>query len=83
MIPIILAGIIGSYLLAEGYKKYATAQQKKKWENFAKAHHGEAGVIITAAGLVTKSPTMIGSGIGLMLHDKNDANKWFSQRRLQ
>lgn len=79
MIPLILAGIAVSYLLAEGYKKYASPQKKKKWENYVKTHHGEAGVLMTAAGVLIKSPTLIGSGVGLMLHDKDDAGKWFKQ----
>jgi len=77
VIPLILAALVGGYILAQGYKKYATPQQKQKWENYVKTHHGEAGVIMTAAGIVVKSPTLIGSGIGLMFHDKNDADKWF------
>ena len=77
MIPVILAAFVGGYALAEGYKKYTTPQQKQKWENFLKTHHGEAGVIMTAAGIVTKSLTLLGSGIGLMLHDRDDAGKWF------
>ena len=77
MIFLILVGIAGSYLLAETYKKYATLQQKKKWENYIKTHHGEAGILMTVAGVVTKSPTLIGSGVGLMVHDRDDARKWF------
>lgn len=81
MIPIILAGIVGSFLLAEGYKKYVTPQQKKKWENFVKTHHGEAGAIMTGAGIIAKSPTLIGGGLGLMIHDKNDSQKWFKNNK--
>ncbi len=77
MIFLILAGVAGGYLLAEAYKKYATPQQKQKWENYVKTHHGEAGMLMTAAGVVTKSPTLIGSGVGLMVHDRDDARKWF------
>jgi len=77
MIPVILAALVGGYALAEGYKKYSTPQKKQKWENFVRTHHGEAGVLMTAAGLVAKSPTLIGSGIGLILHDKDDVGKWF------
>jgi len=79
MIPLIIAALVGGYALAEGYKKYTTPQQKQNWENYVKTHHGEAGVLMTVAGLVAKSSTLIGSGIGLMLHDKNDADKWFRQ----
>lgn len=83
MVPVILATLIGGYVIAEVYKKYATPQEKQKWESFVKTHHGEAGAIMTVAGLATKSPSLIGSGIGLMIHDKDDVNKWFSQGRLQ
>jgi len=76
MIPLIL-GLVGAYVIAEAYKRYATPEEKRKWENFAKTHHGEAGAILTAAGVVSKSPSLIGSGIGLMLHDRKDANNWF------
>jgi len=79
MIPLILAALAGGYILAEVYKKYFTPQQKQKWENYVNTHHGEAGVLMAASGLVVKSPTLIGSGIGLMLHDKNDVDKWFRQ----
>jgi len=76
MIPVIL-GLVGAFVVAEAYKRYATPQQKRNWENFAKMHHGEAGAIVTAAGVVTKSPTLIGSGLGLMFHDRKDSNNWF------
>jgi len=78
MIGIIIAGILGVYILAEAYKKYTTPDEKKRWENYVRMHHGEAGAIMTATGIVTKSPTLVGSGIGLMLHDKDDANQWFN-----
>ena len=77
MVLPILVGIVGSYLLAEAYKKYVTPQQKEKWENYIQTHHGEAGILMTAAGVVIKSPTLIGSGVGLMVHDRDDARKWF------
>ncbi len=34
-------------------------------------------MLMTAAGVVIKSPTLIGSGVGLMVHDRDDARKWF------
>jgi len=83
MIPVILATLVGGYVLAEIYKKYTTPPQKQKWENFVKTHHGEAGAIMTGVGIMTTSPTLIGSGLGLMIHDKSDVNKWFNQKRLQ
>lgn len=76
MIPLIL-GLIGAYVIAEAYKRYATPEEKRKWENFAKTHHGEAGAILTATGVISQSPSLIGSGIGLMFHDRKDANDWF------
>jgi len=32
---------------------------------------------MTGAGILSKSPTLIGSGLGLMIHDKDDSQKWF------
>ena len=66
------------YLVGEAYKRYATPEQKRKWENFTKVHHGEAGLLITGAGIVTKSPNLTASGVGLMLHDRKDYQKWFT-----
>lgn len=83
MMGLILAALVGGYVVAETYKKQTTPQQKKNWENYVQMHHGEAGVIMTAAGIITKSPSLIGSGVGLMLHDKDDVNKWFNQKELQ
>ena len=77
MLPIILA-IAGGYVVSELYKKYATPEQKKKWEGLVKTHHGEVGVLAVAGGILLKSPTMIGTGIGLAIHDKEDATKWFT-----
>ena len=79
MLPIL--ALIGAVAVAEIYKRYATPAQKRKWENFARVHHGEAGAILTAAGIVTRSPTLATSGIGLMLHDHQDAKKWFRGRK--
>ena len=70
--------IAGAYLLGEAYKKYVSPEQKRKWENYAKIHHGEAGIIMTGAGLLTRSPTLTASGIGLIAHDWKDNKKWFT-----
>ena len=78
MIPFIIS-LLGSVVVAEVYEKYIHPTQKVKWQNFTKMHHGEAGAIMTVTSLITKSPTLLGSGIGLMFHDKNDANKWFKR----
>jgi hypothetical protein len=79
MLP--LVALAGSILVAEAYKQLATPQQKRKWENFVKMHHGEAGAILTAAGILTRSPSLAASGIGLMAHDWKDRNDWFSGSR--
>lgn len=69
----------GGYIAGELYKKYATPEEKRKWENFVKMHHGEAGAIMTGVGILTKSPRLAATGIGLMYHDRKDQNKWFKQ----
>lgn len=63
--------LIGSFVAAEMYKRYTTPEQKK-WENFARMHHGEAGTILTASGIVIRSPSLAATGIGLMLHDRKE-----------
>lgn len=73
---LIIAG--ASYLVGEAYKRYATPEQKRKCENFSKVHHGEAGIVMLGAGILTKSPNLAASGIGLILHDSKDYKKWFT-----
>lgn len=80
LVPILV--FAGTYLAGELYKKYATPEQKNKWENFVKMHHGEAGVLMTGTGILARSPNLTASGIGLMLHDKDDAGKWFKKNHL-
>lgn len=63
----------------EAYRRGATPEQKRQWEEFVGTHHGEAGVIGTALGAAAKSPTLAGIGIGLALHDKDDAAEWFRE----
>ena len=67
-----------AYLAGEVYKRYATPEQKREWENFAKVHHGEAGIVMLGAGILTKSPNLAASGVGLILHDRADHKKWFT-----
>lgn len=59
------------------YDRLTTPEQKMDWEGSVRMHHGEAGVILAAIGLVIKSPTLLGIGAGLALHDVDDAAKWF------
>ena len=65
------------FTISEAYRHLASPEQKARWEEFIKTHHGEAGVFTTALGALTKSPTVLGMGIGLAIHDRNDASKWF------
>jgi len=83
MIPLILATAAGGYIISEVYKKFATPEQKRKWQNFVNMHHGEAGSLTTLVGVAAKSPSLIGTGIGLLLHDKDDANKWFQRNKIR
>ena len=78
MIPQILVGILLAYIASEAYARWATPQQKRAWEDFVRIHHGEAGAILACIGAVARSPTILASGIGLMLHDRKDCRKWFS-----
>jgi hypothetical protein len=73
MFPVLL--LIGSFAAAEIYKRYTLPLSRKKWENFARMHHGEAGTILTASGIVIRSPSLAATGIGLMLHDRKDVDK--------
>jgi hypothetical protein len=72
--------LIGGYVVAELYKKYATPEEKRKWENFVNMHHGEAGVLMTAVGILTQSPRLAATGVGLLLHDYKDQDKWFKKQ---
>jgi hypothetical protein len=72
--------LLGAWALAELYKKYATPEEKRKWENLVKLHHGEAGALMTGAGILTKSPRLAATGVGLMLHDWKDKGNWFKRK---
>ena len=78
MLEKILLGIGLAYVAGEIYKNYVPAEKKQEWENAVKMHHGEAGVLTAVVGVLTKSPKIISVGIGLALHDRDDANKWFT-----
>lgn len=60
-----MAAFGSTILVAEAYKRCTTPEQKSQWEGVVKTHHGEAGFAIVAIG------------IGLMVHDINDRQKWF------
>ena len=75
-------GAVSSWLVAEIYKRYLTPDEKNRFENWVKTHHGEAGFIGVLLGLLIKSPTTTGAGIGLMIHDRKDMPKWFTGNKL-
>ena len=71
-------GALSGYLVAEAYTRWATPEQKRKWESLVKTHHGEAGAVIAIVGTATKFSELAGVGLGLMVHDFKDVKKWFS-----
>lgn len=70
--------LIGAVGLAIVYDKYITPEQKREWENQIRMHHGEIGALMALFGLLTESPRLTATGVGLALHDINDINKWFT-----
>lgn len=71
-------GAVTAWIVAQIYNKYTTQDEKDRFENWVKLHHGEAGFIVALIGFLIKSPTTIGAGTGLMYHDRKDIPKWFS-----
>ena len=74
----ILLWLLLAYFVCEAYRIGATPRQKRIWEGFFKTHHGEVGIVLAALGAIARSPALVAAGIGLMLHDRKDAGKWFS-----
>lgn len=64
---------------AETYRMVATQEQKDRWEGLVNIHHGEVGIVCIVLGVLTRSPTILGIGIGLAIHDIRDALKWFKR----
>ena len=77
VLPLVL--LLGTLAISEGYKRYVSPEQKEKWEGTIKMHHGEAGILLTLAGIMLRSPNITSVGIGLALHDHKDAKKWFTK----
>ena len=57
------------------YNILFTPEEKKILEDKVKTHHFEYGVAVTAAGVITKSPTAIGTGLSLIADDWDDKDK--------
>lgn len=72
----IMVGLAIGYLIGKGavvaYNALFTTEQKKQIESMVKTHHFEYGVVTTAAGVITKSPTAVGTGLSLIADDWND-----------
>ena len=72
---------LGAIVVAELYNKYAKPQEKYEWENKVKIHHGEFGALTALGGILADSPKLVTTGIGLMLHDWQDRDKWFNNSK--
>jgi len=66
------------WTISKIYQKYTTPDEKNRFENWVKLHHGEVGFLGFLLGLLVKSPTTIGVGAGLMYHDRKDVPLWFT-----
>lgn len=64
-----LIALLGAIALAELYRTSVNPENKRQWESSVKMHHGEAGALMVAAGLLAKSPAWAAAGAGLMAHD--------------
>ena len=70
--------LIGAVAVAELYRNFTTPEERRDWENKIRMHHGEVGALMTLVGLLTESPRLTATGIGLAVHDIDDVNKWFT-----
>ena len=75
----ILVGLAAGYLIGKAavyaYNNLLSPEQRKRIENKVKTDHFEYGVVTTAAGLVTKSPTAVGTGLSWIADDWKDKDK--------
>jgi len=75
----ILVGLALGYLIGKAavyaYNNLLSPEQRKRIENKVKTHHFEYGVVTTAAGLVVKSPTAVGTGLSWIADDWKDKDK--------
>jgi len=74
--PIIL--FLGAIAVAEIYRRYTTDDEKQDWENKVQIHHGEIGALAAILGVLTGHYGAAATGLGLALHDVDDAQKWFT-----
>lgn len=71
----LLVGLIIGIAAVKLYNILFTPEEKKILEDKVKTHHFEYGVAVTAAGVITKSPTAIGTGLSLIADDWDDKDK--------
>lgn len=71
----LIEGILLGTALVKLYNIVFTPEQRKVLEDKVKTHHFEYGVATTAAGVITKSPTAIGTGLSLIADDWDDKDK--------
>jgi len=69
--------LLGAITVAELYRRYATDEEKARWENYVKSHHGELGLLGALLGAATGHYGTAAAGVGLALHDIADVDKWF------
>ena len=85
-------GIIGGVMANKKYNE-CTREEKKEWSENRIAHHGAVGLIITIIVIClsilfkrfSESETalfLMGLGIGLMITDLNDIDRWFTEGTL-
>ena len=67
----------GAFAACVAYEKLLTQEQKRAWENWIRAHHGEFGVVGAGLGIATKSPRLTMASLGLIAHDWPDRPHWF------
>ncbi len=65
-----LNGMIAALGLGEAWN--SQTRPPKMYLSGTRVHHYEAGILLFLVGLVAKSPTTMGFGVGLFLHDIDD-----------
>ncbi|MDP3781205.1 MAG: hypothetical protein Q8Q69_08505 [Nitrosopumilaceae archaeon] len=72
----ILESLAVGYLIGKAsvflYNTLFTPEERKQIQNKVKSHHFEYGVVATAAGVLTKSPTTVGTGLSWIADDWKD-----------
>jgi len=63
-------------LAAKALYNRCTKTEKKEWRQ-ALPHHGEVGIPIVVGGVLSGNPAVTGTGLGLVLSDLDDKDKWF------